>query len=98
MAGVAGDVLHAVGKLRVDILRQDDHLARDVLFRVLVTGKIAFHVTELALHTEGEPEGLHGDPDIRGRDLQHFQILGRWPALLGGGLLSAERNDQQQRE
>jgi len=52
MAGVAGDVLHAVGKLRVDILRQDDHLARDVLFRVLVTGKIAFDVTEVALHAE----------------------------------------------
>src|ERR1039458_5027289 len=96
MAGVAGDVLLAVGELSVDVLRQDDHLAGDVFFRVLVTGKIAFHVTEVALHAEAETEGLHGGPEIRGRDLQHFQILGRLgrPGLFGGGrrLLSAERD------
>src|ERR1019366_10773005 len=57
MAGVAGDVLLAVGELSVDVLRQDDHLARDVFLGVLVTGKIAFHVTELALHGEREPVG-----------------------------------------
>src|ERR1039457_4869599 len=65
MAGVAGDVLLAVGELSVDVLRQDDHLARDVFLGVLVTGKIAFHVTELALHGERESVGLHGSPDIR---------------------------------
>ena len=69
MAGVAGDVLLAVGELRVDVLRQDDHSTRDVLFRVLVTGKIALDVTELALHAEREPVGLHGGPDVRRRDL-----------------------------
>ena len=98
MAGVAGDVLLAVGKLRVDVLRQDDHSTRDVLFRVLVTGKIALDVTELALHAEREPVGLHGGPDVRRRDLQQFQILGRRPGLLRGGLLSAERDKEQQRD
>ena len=93
MAGIAGDVLLAVGELCIDVLRQDDHPAGDVFFRVLVTGKVAFDVTEIALHAEREPEGLHGGPDIRGRDLQHLQILGRRPGLLRGGLLSAERND-----
>jgi len=42
--------------------------------------KIAFDVTEVALHAEPDPEGLHGGADVRGRDLQHFQVLGH----LGG--------------
>ena len=102
MAGVAGDVFLAVGEFSVDVLRQHDHLAGDVFFGVLVTGKIAFDVAELALHAEREPIGLHGGPDIRGRNLQHLQILGRLgrPGLFGCGrrLLSAERNKQEQCE
>src|ERR1035441_9762615 len=62
MAGVAGDVFLAVGEFSVDVLRQHDHLAGDVFFGVLVTGKIAFDGANLALPAGGEPIGLHGSP------------------------------------
>jgi len=88
-------VLLAVGKLRVDVLRQHDHLARDVLLRVLVTGKIAFDVTE----SQSTPSASRkfrmmarisvGEPSTPSRFLGGSGGL----ACLRGGLLSAERNN-----
>ena len=57
-------MLLAIGKLRIDLARHDDHLASDPLLFLIVACKIAFHVTHIALAAKGDPELAHLDADF----------------------------------
>jgi len=75
MAGVAAYVVFAVRKLGVDFALHHDHLARDVLVRILVACEIAWHVAEDALNAERRAESSHHGANV-GR-LQQLEILWR---------------------
>jgi hypothetical protein len=90
-------VLFAVGKRRVDIRRHSQHIARHVLFGIVIAGEIALNVAEGALDSQPGPESSHHLDNVHiGR--QYLQVFGRpWrraclpaPASLSDQLAGSE--------
>jgi hypothetical protein len=95
MAGVAGHVHLAVGESGVDVIHHRDHHARDILFGVIVAGKIALHVAEGTLHAQAGGVGSHDSAEFRAVfDLQNFDVRGAAFGLLSF-VLSKGRNAQR---
>ena len=99
MTGVASNVTLSIGKLRIDLARHRQHHARGFLFGIIVTRKIALHVTERALYAERRSERAHRHDDLLSTFAsQNFQVLRRrWRALFTFFFLGAEAEwDKQQ--
>jgi len=86
-------VLLAIRELAIDVARDLDHVARDVLMWILVAGAI-LHVAEIAVHTQRHGIDVH-NPGAQVLGLQQLQVLGAATALRRRG---ANRNQTQQRK
>lgn len=80
------------GKLSVNFLSHNDHLASDLFLRIFIAGKLALNVAVGTFHPERTAELPHHLADIYGL-LQDFQILRRsGSALLSVRCLCAKRH------
>src|SRR5229473_6465336 len=86
VTGVASDMHFPVGEVRVNLLSHDDHLAGNVLVRVVVAGEVAFDVAKIAFNAESGAERAHDGDQLRSWDFQNLQILwlGHWAVRLWG--------------
>jgi len=99
VAGVTSNVALTIGKLRIDVARHRQHHAGGFLFGIIVTRKIALHVTERALYAERGSKRTHRHDDLLSTFAgQNFEILrSRWRALFSFFFLGAEAEwDKQQ--
>ena len=99
MTGVASNVTLSIGKLRIDVTRHRQHHARGFLLGIIVTRKIALHVTERALYAERGSKRTHRHDNLLSTFAgQNLEVLrGRWRALFSFFFLGAEADwDKQQ--
>jgi hypothetical protein len=93
----------AVGEARIDVGRHTQHIARNVLFRVVIAGEIALDVTIRALDAKRGSESAHRLLNIHiGR--QNLQVLrwsGRWACFRAASAplgKQADRTNEEQAE
>ena len=98
MARETGHVSIAIGEFRINLPRHGDHHASGCLFRLVIAGEIAFHVTSSAFAAQGDAKGAHHWTNFFG--LEQFKILwSRTGALFfarRGRILCEQRNDDKQ--
>ena len=76
MASEAAHVLLSVGELRVDFPAHRDHHAGCDLLRIVIAGKVALDVADLAILGAKSPvEILHDGPKLRTRLRQQLHVL-----------------------